>query len=87
MKDATLDAMIEAENARIWEELNKEDPKAQAAATKLRLVLDLIERAESVVLDAADDVEHTPETDRIASINIDLENVENAIREQIGRLQ
>lgn len=86
MTDAQLDAMVEAENARIWKELNRDDPKAQEARRKLLAAVGLVKQAEALVADAAEAVEHTPETDRIASLNIDLEDIENAMREQARRL-
>lgn len=86
MTDAKLDLMIEADNGRRWEELNREDPKAQAAATKLRLAISLIEQAEGMIADAADILEDTPKTDSIASINMDLEDVEIALRDEVRGL-
>lgn len=87
MTDAQLDAIKEAEDARIWEELNKEDPKAQEAARKLQAAIGLLEQAEALIAQAAEAVEDTPETDRIAAINLDIEETEIAVRLQIERMK
>ena len=87
MTDATLDAIKEAEDARIWEELNKEDPKAQKAVRLLCDAVQMLERIEALIAQAAEAVEDTPETDRIASLNIDAEELEIAVRMQIERME
>lgn len=87
MTDAQLDAIKEAEDARIWEALNKEDPNAQAAVEFLRQAVQALEEAESYLQSAAELVEHTPETDRIASLNMTAEDLEVDIRMQIGRMK
>lgn len=76
----------EAEDARAWEELNKDDPKCETAIAFLRQAVQALEEAESYLQSAAEAVEHTPETDRIASLNMTAENLEVDIRMQIGRL-
>ena len=86
MTDARLDAIKEAEDARAWEELNKEDPHAKAAVDLLTRAVQLLEQVESLVQEAAEAVEDTPETDRIASLNMTAEDLEVDIRMQIGRM-
>ena len=86
MTDARLDAIKEAEDARAWEELNKEDPHAKAAVDLLTRAVQLLEQVESLVQDAAAEVEDSPETDRIASLNMTAEDLEVDIRMQIGRM-
>ena len=86
MTDAQLDAMKEAEDARIWEELNADDPRRDTAIAFLRQAVQALEEAESYLQSAAEAVEHTPETDRIASLNMTAEDLEVDIRMQIGRL-
>lgn len=87
MTDAQLDAIKEAADARAWEELNKEDPHTKAAVDLLTMAVQLLERVESLVQDAAEAVEDVPETDRIASLNIDAEELEIAVRMQIRRMK
>ena len=87
MTDAQLDAMKEAEDARIWEELNREDPQTKAAVEKLEMAIDLLERVEKLLQDAAEDVEDTPETDRVAALNMDAEQLEISVRVQAGRMR
>ena len=86
MTDAQLAAIKEAADARAWEELNEEDPHAKAAVDLLTKVVQLLEQVESLVHDAAEAVEDTPETDRVASLNIDAEELEIAVRMQIERM-
>ena len=86
MTDAQLDAIKEAEDARIWEELNAEDPKAKQAVDLLNKAVTALWDAEVYLQEAAKLVEHTPETDRIASLNMDVENLEVDVRMQIRRM-
>ena len=87
MTDAQLDAIKEAEDARIWEELNKTDPKVESAVGHLRRAVAAFKEAERHLREAAELVEHTPETDRIASLNMDTEDLEVDIRMQIERMK
>lgn len=86
MTGAQLDAIKEAEDMRIWEELNKEDPNAKAAVEFLRQAVQALEEAESYLQSAAGLVEHTPETDRIASLNMSAEELEIDVRMQMKRM-
>ena len=85
MTDAQLDAIKEAEDMRIWEELNKDDPNARAVDL-LNKAMKALEEAEGYLQEAAAEVEHTPETDRIASLNMSAEDLEIDVRMQIGRM-
>lgn len=76
----------EAEDARAWEELNKDDPNAETAIAFLRQAVLALGEAESYLQSAADAVEDTPETDRIASLNKTAVDLEVDIRMQIVRL-
>lgn len=76
----------EAEDARIWEELNADDPRRDTAIAYLRHAVQALEEVEDFLQSAADAVEDTPETDRIASLNKTAEDLEVDIRMQIGRL-
>lgn len=87
MTGAEVDALKEAEDARIWEELNAEDPKAQKAVELLTKAVQLLEQVEHLVEQAAEAVEYTPESDRVASLNIDTEELEIAVRMQIERMK
>ena len=87
MTGAQLSAIKEAEDAKAWEDLNKEDPHAKAAVELLTMAAQLIEKVECLVRDAAEEVEDTPETDRVASLNIDAEELEVAVRMQIERMK
>lgn len=87
MTDAQLDAIKEAEDARIWEELNAEDPKAQQAVDLLNKAVKALEEAEKHLQEAAGLVEHTPETDRIASLNMSAEDLEIDVRMQVERMK
>jgi hypothetical protein len=86
MTDAQLDAIKEAEDARIWEALNAEDPKAKQAVDLLNKAVTALWDAEVYLQEAAGLVEHTPETDRIASLNMDVEKLEVDVRMQIRRM-
>ena len=75
MTDAEIGCLRERADERAWEELNKQDPHARAAA-------DLCNKAKQFVMDAvgylgkaAEEVEHLPETDMIAMFANELENL------------
>ena len=85
--DAALDAMVEAANARAWEELNRDDPKAAAAVQALRLAMDMVDKAVGVLCKAAEQVADTPETDRIQSLANDLEDLGCDIGAQVERMK
>lgn len=85
--DARLDAMVEAANARAWEELNREDPKAQAAVANCKLAMELVTKAVVLLGKAAEMVEDTPETYRIESLANDLEDLGCAIGAQAERMK
>lgn len=87
VKVIDVDAIKEAADARVWEELNAEDQKAQKAVDLLTKAVALLEQVEQLVNDAAEAVEYTPESDRVASLNIDAEELEIAMRLQIGRMK
>ena len=87
MTDAELDAIKTAEDMRAWHELNKEDPHSKAAVEFMRQAVQALEQAEAYLQKAADQVEDTPETDRILSLNMDAEELECNIRTQIERMK
>ena len=83
---AKLDAMQGAEDRRVWEALNKEDPNAQAAAELLKKAIKSLEEAESYLRESADKVDATPESLRIDSLERGVEDMEIAIRMQTERM-
>ncbi len=76
----------EAEDARAWEELNKDDPHAETAIAFLRQAALALGEAESYLQSAAEAVEDNPETDRIASLMQAVEDLTINVRSQIRRL-
>jgi hypothetical protein len=86
MTDAALDAMVERANERVWEELNREDPKAKAAIALCNSALGCLTQAVALLGKAAETVECTPEEDRIISIANDLENLGCDITAQTKRM-
>ena len=87
MTDAELDAIKAAEDMRAWHELNKEDPHAVEAVAYLRKAVQVLEEVEAYLQNAAEAVEDTPETDRIASLNMSAEELEIDVRAQIERMK
>ena len=87
MTDARLDAMVEAANARAWEELNREDPKAQAAISILKVARAGVTQAVLLLCKAAEMVEDTPETYRIESLANELEDLGCEIGAQVERMK
>ena len=85
--DAQLDAIKEAEDARIWEDLNKDDPKWTNAVEFLRQAVQALEEAESYLQSAAELIEASPETHRVASLNMSAEDLEVSVRMQIERMK
>lgn len=75
----------EAEDARAWEELNKEDPHAKAAVDLLTKAAHALQQAEDFLQQAAAEVEDNPETYRIASLEQSVEDLEIDVREQARR--
>jgi hypothetical protein len=80
-----VDAIKEAEDAKAWEELNKEDPHAKAAVDLLTKAAHALQQAEDFLQQAATEVEDSPETYRIASLEQSVEDLEIDVRKQAGR--
>lgn len=87
MTGVELDAIKQAEDMRVWEEMHKEDPKVQTAVALLQQAVKSLEEAESFLQEAAEAVEHVPETDRIASLHMTAQDLECDIRAQIVRMK
>lgn len=80
-----VDAIKEAADAKAWEELNKEDPHAKAAVDLLTKAAQALQKAEDFLQQAAAEVEDSPETYRIASLEQSVEDLEIDVRKQAGR--
>lgn len=87
MTGAQLDAIKGAEDAMAWEEQNKSDPQIETAITHLKLAVQAMEEAEKCLQRAAEAVESIPETDRIVSLHMGLEEFEIHVRIQIERMK
>ena len=87
MTGAEVDAIKEAADAMAWEEFNREDPKAQAAVSILKVARSGVAQAVLLLCKAAEMVEDTPETHRIDSLANDLEDLGCAIGAQVERMK
>lgn len=85
MTGAEIDTIKEAEDARAWEELNEEDPRIQAAVDLLTKAAQALQDAEDFLYQAAAEVEDSPETYRIASLEESVGNLEADVMAQIRR--
>ena len=77
-----VQALKEAEDARIWEELNAPDPyekQMEDSAREMRLAVEMISKAEDYLMDAVSAVSGTPMEDRVSSLLNDLEDLHIAI--------
>ena len=78
-----VQALKEAEDARIWEELNVPDPyekQMRDAALEMRLAIEQISKAEDYLMDAVADVSETPMEKKIAALLDLLEDLEYSIK-------
>lgn len=86
-----VQALKEAEDARIWEELNAPDPyekQMRDAALEMRLAIEQISKAEDYLMDAVADVSETPMEAKVASLLDSLEDLEysiKALQEKYGK--
>lgn len=86
-----VQALKEAEDARIWEELNAPDPyekQMRDAALEMRLAIEQISKAEDYLADAIASVSETPMEYRVASLLDSLEDLEysiKALQEKYGK--
>ena len=87
MTNAELDAVKQTEDAKAWEELNKEYPRAKSAVAYLKLAVNGLASAFSCLTAAAELVDNTPEYDRIMSLSDDVEKLETEINKQKGRME
>lgn len=85
MRDWQLDLMREQADAAAWENMNRTDPRKEAAALLLAKARDLLTDAYDALLQAAGTVEGTPAEDRIMSLALDAEDLsENILSEMKG---
>lgn len=80
-----VQAMKEAEDARIWEELNAPDPyekQMHEAAREMLHAVEQISKAEDFLVEAAEKVSGEPMEDRILSLLESLEDLECCIKFQ-----
>ena len=78
-----VQALKEAEDARIWEELNAPDPyekQMRDAALEMRLAIEQIRKAEDYLADAIASVSETPMEYRVAPLLDSLEDLEYSIK-------
>ena len=86
-----VQALKEAEDARIWEELNEPDPyekQMRVAALEMRLAIEQISKAEGYLMDAVADVSETPMETKVAALLDSLEDLEysiKALQEKYGK--
>jgi hypothetical protein len=86
MTGAEVDAIKEAADAAAWEEQTKEEPNVQAAIDLLTKAVDTLAQVQEYLSQAAEAVEDSPETHRIASIENDVAEIELYVRAQIRRM-
>lgn len=78
-----VQALKEAEDARIWEELNAPDPfekQMRDAALDLSLAIEPIGKAENYLMDAVADVSETPMEEKVAALLEAMEDLECEIK-------
>lgn len=71
-----VQAMKEAEDARIWEELNAPDPyeeQMKKAAVEMKVSAELLDRATNYLMGAVSELEETPMQDVLASLLDEIE--------------
>lgn len=90
-----VQAMKEAEDAKIWEELNAPDPaegRMQEAAQDMKMAVDLMDKAEDCLVNAISELDGTPMEykvtaflDALMDLRIDIrimaEKYEKGVRE------
>jgi hypothetical protein len=86
MTGAEVDAIKEADDARIWEERNAENPYTIEAVDLLTKAIALLEMAHDKLTDAANVLGFNPDAYRIESFGDDMGNLASSIRQQIERM-
>ena len=86
-----VQALKEAEDARIWEELNAPDPyekQLRDAALDLSLAIEPISKAENYLMDAIADVSETPMEAKVTALLEAMEDLEcdiKSLQEKYGK--
>ena len=86
-----VQALKEADDARIWEEINAPDPAVKnmvEAAESMKQAEEMISKAEDYLIDAVNCLDGFPMADRVESLENDLEDLRYSIkvlREKYGR--
>ena len=86
-----VDAMWEAESARIWEDVNAPDPFEKqmiTAAGTLKSAIDLLDKATDWVAEAAYDLNGTPMENLVACYEEQMESILSelkSLQEKYGR--
>ena len=86
-----VQALKEAEDARIWEELNAPDPyekQMRDAALEMKQAIDQIDKAENFLVDAIAALDETPMEDKVNSLLEALEDLNcdiNMLQEKYGK--
>ena len=78
-----VQALKEAEDARIWEEINAPDPfekQMRDAALDLSLAIEPIGKATNYLMDAVADVSETPMEEKVAALLEAMEDLECEIK-------
>lgn len=85
--DAEIDAMYEAESARIWEEQNMQTDteKLKLAARSLTWAAEDFDKCCDYVNEAAEELVDTPEGDKVASVLGEMEILLKEMREMAGK--
>ena len=83
MKDWQLDLMREQADAAAWENMNRTDPRKEAAALLLAKARDLLSDVYDALAEAAEIVEGLPVTDRYMSLAMDVDELSENILAEI----
>lgn len=83
----SVDTIKEAADAKAWEELNRDDPHAKAAVELLTQAVQTLQTASELLSQAAAEVEHSPETHRIAALQCAAEILAIDVQMQARRLE
>ena len=86
MTNAELDEIRAKEDAKAWHDLHKGDPQTVAAIDLCNRAKEEIDRVVDVLLQAAAEVDHTPETYRLSSLANDLEDLGVFVQQEVERM-
>ena len=86
MTGAEVDAIKEADDARVWEERNAENPYTTEAVDLLKKAISLLETVQDKIADAANVLGFNPDAYRIESFGDDAGKLASGIKKQIERM-